>query len=98
MEQTTKMRNSTKETIHLSMDNAPGQPPTVYEVEPGKTCEVPTKYVDSGAIARLAPGLVKDDKPKKPAAKKSEPKKAKTEDKPAKKKTGLFGGKKKGKE
>jgi hypothetical protein len=64
----TTMLNPTDKPIEWAMAGMPGRPPTVYKCPPGKTVEVPKPYVDSGAIAKLAPGLV-------PApAKKPEPK------------------------
>lgn len=55
---TKTMTNASQEAVRFQIDGRPGAPPTMFDVPPGGTCEVPAGYVDSGLIAKIAPGLV----------------------------------------
>jgi hypothetical protein len=52
------MVNMTEKTVKFQIDGAPnGRSTRFYEVEPGDTVDLPAKYVASGCIANIAPGL-----------------------------------------
>lgn len=58
MEETVTFCNPTSSPIKVRFDGRPGYPPVVdAEVQPGGTVEIPKKYVDSGALKALFPGL-----------------------------------------
>ncbi len=57
----TSMRNASDGPVRFHIDGNPGVPPLVYDVPPGGVCEVPSGYVLTGQIQKLAPGLVPDD-------------------------------------
>ena len=52
-----KMKNTTSSVVKFQIDGAPGAPPDMYEVEPGKSVELPDEYVEAGTIGKIAPGL-----------------------------------------
>lgn len=51
----TKMKATSP--VRLTIDTAPGQASLVYNLAPGDECEVPSEYVESGYIYKLAKGL-----------------------------------------
>lgn len=58
--QKTIMHNPTGSNVEFTFDGNPaaGSRPQHYVVPPGRAVEVPLAYVQSGAMAKIAPGLI----------------------------------------
>lgn len=54
----TTLKNPTDKIVSFGWDGMPGQPRVGFDVGPGETVEVPTAYVLSGYMAKVAPSLV----------------------------------------